>query len=75
MSVTLQMLVGVVLLCLGVLLGSTWTEMILHAKHRRQAEERRQLTEEWAAVRATRRQWRHCSRCRAALSERRGQPR
>jgi hypothetical protein len=77
MPVTLQMLVGVVLVCLGVLLGSTWTALAFQSKHRRQIEERRQLNEErrrldekWAEVRRVR-WWRGlCPRCRAVRSDR-----
>ncbi|MGB6161964.1 MAG: hypothetical protein WCF33_22345 [Pseudonocardiaceae bacterium] len=60
---SLQVLGELLMLFLGVPLGATWTDLILHAKHRRQAEERRQLTEErlrldeeWAAVRTARAQ-------------------
>lgn len=74
---SLQVLGELLSLFLGVLLGATWTDQIMHAKHRRQAEERRQLTEErlrldeeWAEVRRVR-WWRgQCSRCRAARSDR-----
>ncbi len=48
---TLQMLIGVLLVCLGLLLGTTWTIQALHARLRRQAEERRRLNEEWMAIR------------------------
>ncbi|MGH3972648.1 MAG: hypothetical protein ACRDS9_04910 [Pseudonocardiaceae bacterium] len=53
---TLQVLGGVMLLCLGLLLGSMWTIQALQPKLRRQAEERRRLNEEWVAIRAARRQ-------------------
>jgi hypothetical protein len=51
------LLLGAALLVLlGVLLGSSWTIQALQPKFRRQAEERRKLNEEWAALRASRRQ-------------------
>jgi hypothetical protein len=48
---TLQVLSGVLLVCLGLLLGMTWTIQALQARLRRQAEERRRLNEEWLAIR------------------------
>jgi uncharacterized paraquat-inducible protein A len=68
--VTLQILSGVLLVCLGLLLGSTWTIQALQPKLRRQAEERRRLHEEWLAVRTARRQRGTCPRCGSPLSER-----
>jgi hypothetical protein len=47
---------AVLLVCLGVLLGATWTIQALQPKLRRQTEERRRLNEEWTAVRIARRQ-------------------
>jgi hypothetical protein len=52
--VTLQLLSGVLLVCLGLLLGMTWTIQALQPKLRRQAEERSRLNEEWSAVRMAR---------------------
>jgi hypothetical protein len=86
--VTPQVLVELLLVCLGVPLGATWTDQALQSKRRRLDEERRWLDEErrwldeerrWldeerAAVHAIRRQWGRCPRCRAALSEWRSQP-
>ena len=69
-TVTLQVLSGVLLVCLGMLLGSTWTIQALQPKLRRQAEERRRLNEEWAAVRTARRQRGECPRCGSPFSER-----
>ncbi len=61
-TVVLHLLVAVLLVCLGVLLGATWTIQILQSRLRRQAEERRRLNAErhrlnaeWAALRAARR--------------------
>ncbi|MGH3718455.1 MAG: hypothetical protein ACRDRI_06335 [Pseudonocardiaceae bacterium] len=66
---TLQVLVGVLLLCLGLLLGETWTAQAFQAKSRRQAEERRRLNEEWLAVHAALQQRGRCPRCGAPLSD------
>ena len=60
------------LLCLGLLLGASWSIQSLQPKLRQQAEERRRLNEEWAAVRAARRQRGHCPRCSSTLPERAG---
>jgi sulfite exporter TauE/SafE len=67
--VTLQLLSGVLLVCLGLLLGMTWTIQALQPKLRRQAEERRRLNEEWSAVRMARWQRGECPRCGCPLSE------
>ncbi len=67
---TLQVLVAVLLVCLGLLLGTTWTIQALQPKLRRQAEERRRLNEEWLAVRAAARQRGRCPRCAGSLTER-----
>ncbi len=67
---TLPILSGVLLVCLGLLLGSTWTIQALQPKRDRQAEERRRLNEEWLAVRTARRQRDMCPRCGSPLSER-----
>jgi hypothetical protein len=63
------MLGGVLLICLGLLLGTTWTIQALQPKLRRQAEERRRLNEEWSAVRTARRQQSECPRCGSPLFE------
>ena len=67
---TLQVLSGVLLVCLGLLLGTTWTIQALQARLRRQAQERRRLNEEWLAIReewsvirTTRHQLAKCPRC------------
>jgi len=57
------------LVCLGLLLGTTWTIQALQPKLRRQAMERRRLDEEWSAVRTTRLQWEKCPRCGSPLSD------
>ncbi len=69
-TVTFQILGAVLLLCLGLLLGTSLTVSTLEPKLRRQAEERRKLNEEWAAVRTARRQRSECPRCANPLSER-----
>lgn len=63
-----QLLGAVVLVCLGLLLGTTWTVQALQPKLRQQAEERRRLNEEWAAVRAIRWQETVCPCCASPLS-------
>ncbi len=67
---TIQVLSAVLLVCLGLLLGSSWTIQAVQPKLRQQAEERRSLNEEWSAVRAARRQRGRCPRCGSPLSER-----
>jgi len=66
---TIEVLVGVLLVCLGLLLGASWTVQALQPKLRRQAKERRRLNEEWSAVRTARRQWEECPRCGSPLSD------
>jgi hypothetical protein len=66
---TIQVLGAVLLVCLGLLLGSSWTIQAVQLKLRQQAEERRRLNEEWAAVRTARRQRGKCPRCGSPLSE------
>ncbi|MGH3773054.1 MAG: hypothetical protein ACRDRW_16955 [Pseudonocardiaceae bacterium] len=67
--VTLPVLVGALLVCLGLLLGSTWTAQALQSRSSQQAEERRRLNEEWLAVRAALQQRDQCPRCGRPLSE------
>jgi hypothetical protein len=67
--VTQQVLGAVLLVCLGMLLGGTWTIQALEHTLRRQAEERRRLNAEWSAVRATRRSQGQCPRCASPLPE------
>jgi hypothetical protein len=64
------MLSAILLACLGVLLGATWTIQVSQPKLRRQAEERRRLNEQWSAVRTARWQRRECPRCGSPLTER-----
>ncbi|MGH3776242.1 MAG: hypothetical protein ACRDRR_11000 [Pseudonocardiaceae bacterium] len=66
---TIQVLAAVLLVCLGLLLGATWTTQALEPKLRRQAEERRRLNEEWSAVHTARRQRGKCPRCACSLTE------
>ncbi len=54
-TVVLHLLVAVLLVCLGLLLGATWTIQAMQYRLRRQAEERRRLNAEWAALRTARR--------------------
>ncbi|MGH3720543.1 MAG: hypothetical protein ACRDRI_17190 [Pseudonocardiaceae bacterium] len=68
--VALIALGSVLLVCLGLLLGSSWTVQALQHKHRRQAEERRRLNDEWLSVRAAHQQRGTCPRCSRLLSER-----
>lgn len=64
------LLAAILLVCLGLLLGATWTMQALQPQLNRQAEERRRLNEEWAAVRATRHQLSECPRCGCVLTRR-----
>ncbi|MGH3834867.1 MAG: hypothetical protein ACRDSF_04055 [Pseudonocardiaceae bacterium] len=65
------MVLGAVLLvCLGLLLGAAWTVEAMQPKLRRQAEERRRLNAEWAAIRTARQRRGVCPRCASPLSER-----
>jgi cell division protein FtsL len=68
--VTIEVLVAIVLVCVGILLGTTWTTEALQPKLRRQADERRRLNEEWSAIRTARRQHGTCPRCASLLTER-----
>lgn len=67
---TIEVLGAVLLLCLGLLLGSSWTIQAVQPKLHHQAEERRRLNEEWSAVHTARRQRSQCPRCGSPLSER-----
>ncbi|HEV7831183.1 MAG TPA: hypothetical protein VGP04_20540 [Pseudonocardiaceae bacterium] len=51
----LTALAAVLLVCLGLLLGVTWTAQALQHKHRQLAEERRWLNEQWLMIRTARR--------------------
>lgn len=68
-AMIIQVLVFVLLLCLGLLLGSSWTLQAIRPQIRRQAEERRRLNDEWSAVRAIRHELDHCPHCGAPLSK------
>jgi hypothetical protein len=68
--VTLQVLGAVLLVCLGLLLGATWTNQAFQHKYRQLADERRRLNEQWLAVRAARRQRAECVRCLGPLTDR-----
>jgi hypothetical protein len=57
------------LICLGLLLGSTWTVQALQAKFRRLAQERRRLNDEWLTIRMARGQQGQCPRCARLLCE------
>jgi hypothetical protein len=67
---TIQVLSAILLVCLGLLLGSSWTIQAVQPKLHQLAAERRRLNEEWSAVRAARRQRDRCPRCGSPLSER-----
>lgn len=54
------------LICLGLLLGGSWTRQTLRADYRHHAEQRRQLSEQWHALR-TARHHNHCPRCTSPL--------
>jgi hypothetical protein len=54
---------AVLLVCLGVLVGTTWAMQAMRPNLRAQAEERRRLNEEWTSVRTIRRQLIQCPRC------------
>jgi hypothetical protein len=58
------------LICLGMLLGATWTTQVLQVKFRQHAEERRRLNDEWLALHNARLQLRRCPHCAGPLSER-----
>lgn len=69
MSYGALLLGAALLICLGMLLGAAWTTQALQPKLRQQAQERRRLNEEWAAIRTARRLRGQCPRCAASLSE------
>ncbi|HYZ08987.1 MAG: hypothetical protein LC799_11760 [Actinobacteria bacterium] len=61
-------LVGMLLVgCIGVLAGSTWTVQALEGRFRQHAAERQQLNREWSTLGALRDERRWCSRCGGAL--------
>jgi hypothetical protein len=55
------------LICLGPLLGGSWTRQALRADYSHRAEQRRKLTEEWQAIR-TARHHNHCPHCTSPLT-------
>ncbi|MGH3824721.1 MAG: hypothetical protein ACRDRA_18090 [Pseudonocardiaceae bacterium] len=69
-TMVLHLLGAVLLVCLGLLLGATWTIQALQPKLRRQAEERRRLNAQWAMIRTAHRQQGECPLCERSLSER-----
>ncbi len=68
-GVSLLVLGGILLACLGLLLGAVWTIRALQLKRRRQAEERRRLNEEWLAIRTAQQQRAKCPRCAMVLCD------
>jgi hypothetical protein len=75
-AVILQVMGSTLLICLGLLLGTTWTIQVLQSKLRRLAEERRRLNDEWleiheerSAIHTTRRQLTMCVHCGRPQSE------
>jgi uncharacterized paraquat-inducible protein A len=66
---TIQVLSAVLLVCLGLLVGSSWTIQAVQPKLHQQAEQRRRLNEEWSAIRTARRQHGRCPRCGNPLPE------
>jgi hypothetical protein len=68
---TLTVLIGMLLVCLGLLLGTTWTTQALQPRLRHQAEERRRLNEEWLTIRNALQVRDECPRCGCLLSEER----
>ena len=68
-ELSLFLLGALLLVFLGVLLGTAWTTQAVQAQLNHQAEERRRLNEEWVAVRAARTQSVRCPRCGILLTE------
>ena len=68
-AMSLLALSGTLLICLGLLLGASWTTQALQSKLSKQAQERRKLDEEWEALRNFRRQQSLCPHCGALLAE------
>lgn len=64
-----QLLSSLLLICLGLLLGTTWTVQALRPKLDRQAEERRRLNAEWATIYSIRRRQVRCTRCEYMRTE------
>ncbi|MGH3842384.1 MAG: hypothetical protein ACRDS0_13200 [Pseudonocardiaceae bacterium] len=68
-TLSLILLIAGLAVCLGLLLGTTWTIQALQPRISRQAEERRRLNAEWVAVRAARQQQGRCPYCALPLAE------
>jgi hypothetical protein len=68
-AVSVHVLGSLLLICLGLLLGATWTIQAVQPKLDRQAEERRRLNEEWATIYSIRRQRARCARCGSLQAE------
>jgi cell division protein FtsL len=60
---------GLLLCCIGMLFGATWTTQALQPKLGQLADERRRLNDEWMAIRAAHRQLERCPRCGYPLTE------
>lgn len=63
---------AVVLVCLGGLVGATWTTQIMGNVSRRHAAQRRSLNDGWLALEDARRargESAYCARCHLELSE------
>lgn len=57
------LVVGLLLIGVGALIGSSWTVQALEGRFRQHAAERRRLNDEWRAIRAHRTQQRRCAEC------------
>lgn len=68
-AVIIQVFGLFLLLCVGLLLGSTWTIQVVRPKLDRQAEERRRLNDEWAMIYSIRQQQARCKRCGSLQAE------
>lgn len=66
---TLAVLGGMLLFCLGLLLGTAWSLQAVQPKLNLQAKERRRLNEEWLAVRAAQQQRDMCQHCGNSLHD------
>lgn len=60
---------GILLVCLGLLLGHAWTTQLFQHRFRQHAEERRRLNAQWKVVRAAGRRRSGCTECAARRSE------
>lgn len=63
------LLIAGLAICFGLLLGTTWTIMAMQPRLRRQAQDRRNLNEEWLAVRSAGRRQGRCPYCALRLAE------